>query len=104
MTGWILSVGVLFCMVYGLVYVDLSKFAAATFSSLCHTVWAAALAWVVIACSTGNGGFVNEFLSATYLYPFSRVTYCAYLVHPILLRVFVFTPDASFHMGIETLV
>lgn len=63
-----------------------------------------ALAWVVIACSTGHGGFLNSILSYTPLYPFSRVTYCAYLVHPIIIRAFALGSDAPVHMGTDSMV
>lgn len=29
---------------------------AATYSSLSHSLWALALSWIVVACSTGYGG------------------------------------------------
>lgn len=78
--------------------------AAAAYSSLSHSAWAIALAWIVIACSTGNGGFLNDFLSATCLYPFSRVTYCAYLVHPIVIRSYALSSDSPLHMGVDSMV
>lgn len=91
-------------LLYGLFKVELSKISAAAYSSLSHSAWALALAWIVIACSTGHGGIVNKFLSATCLYPFSRVTYCAYLVHPIMIRVYALNNDAPIHMGIDSMV
>lgn len=103
-TGWTLSIGVLLYLLYGLYKVELTKVAAAAYSSLSHSAWAMALAWIVIACSTGNGGFLNRFLSATCLYPFSRVTYCAYLVHPIIIRAYALNTDAPLHMSIDSMV
>lgn len=103
-TGWSLSTGTLLWLLYGLFKVELSQLAAAAFSSLSHTAWAASLAWVIIACSTGNGGFLNKMLSATWWYPFSRVTYCAYLVHPLVIRAFVLNSDSPIHMGKDTMV
>lgn len=44
-------------------------------------------------------GVVNKILSATSLYPFSRVTYCAYLIHPIVIRVMVMSMDSPLHLG-----
>lgn len=103
-TGWILSISVLLYLLYGLYKTELTKVAAAAYSSLSHSAWAIALAWIVIACSTGNGGFLNKFLSATSLYPFSRVTYCAYLVHPIVIRSYALNSDAPLHMGVDSMV
>lgn len=103
-SGWVLSVSVLLYLLYGLYKTELTKVAAAAYSSLSHSAWAIALAWIVIACSTGNGGFLNNFLSATCLYPFSRVTYCAYLVHPIVIRSYALNSDAPLHMGVDSMV
>lgn len=103
-TGWSLSIGTILYLLYGLYKTELSQIAAAAYSSLSHSAWAIALAWIVIACSTGHGGYLNRFLSATCLYPFSRVTYCAYLVHPIMIRAFALNSDAPIHMGIDSMV
>jgi peptidoglycan/LPS O-acetylase OafA/YrhL len=103
-TGWSLSIGTFLYLLYGLFNVELSQTAAAAYSSLSHSAWAIALAWLVIGCSTGNGGYLNKVLSSTWLYPFSRVTYCAYLVHPIIIRIYALNNDAPIHMGVDSMV
>lgn len=82
----------------------MGPFAAASFSSLSHTAWALSLAWIVVACSSGYGGYVNKLLSAPIIYPFSRVTYCAYLVHPISIRFISLGSDATIHLGNDSMV
>lgn len=77
---------------------------AAAYSSLSHTAWAMSLAWIVVACSSGYGGYVNTILSAPIIYPFSRVTYCAYLVHPIAIRFVALNSDAPLHLGGDSMV
>jgi len=54
--GWTLCIGCLAALVYGLYNTELDRLPAAIYSSLSHTVWALALSWIVIACSTGYGG------------------------------------------------
>ena len=54
-TGWALSVGMTFILVHGL-YGNLGPILSAAYVALSHTAWAIAVAWIVIACSTGNGG------------------------------------------------
>lgn len=44
-------------------------------------------------------GFANTILSSTVLYPFSRITYCAYLLHPIVIRVMTMSMDSPLHLG-----
>ncbi|GFY77750.1 nose resistant to fluoxetine protein 6 [Trichonephila inaurata madagascariensis] len=42
------------------------------------------LAWVILVCVNGQGGIVNSILSWKFWIPFSRLTFCAYLIHPII--------------------
>ncbi|XP_008487828.1 nose resistant to fluoxetine protein 6-like [Diaphorina citri] len=103
-TGWFLSIFLLLGMVFGVYGSSLHPLTAAAYSALSHSLWALALAFIVIACSTGYGGFVNSLLSAKCLYPFSRVTYCAYLVHPIVMRSMVMTRDSPMHLGKDIVI
>ncbi|XP_033327900.2 nose resistant to fluoxetine protein 6 isoform X2 [Megalopta genalis] len=101
--GWLLSSACLLSLLYGLYEADLSPLMAAAYSSLSHSVWALGLSWIVIACSTGYGGYVNSILSAPILYPFSRITYCAYLIHPLVIRLTALNLDSPFHLGNYTM-
>lgn len=103
-TGWLLSSGCLLYLIYGLYNTELNQVSAAAFSSLSHSAWAMSLAWIVVACSAGYGGYVNTLLSAPVIYPFSRVTYCAYLVHPIVIRLLALNSDAPLHLGSDSMV
>ena len=47
-----------------------------------------ALAWVTLTCLYDKFKLVNYVLSARFWLPLSRLTYCAYLVHPIVLGTF----------------
>lgn len=49
-------------------------------------------------------GYVNDILSAPILFPFSRVTYCAYLVHPIVIRLTAMNMDSPLHLGKDSIV
>ena len=49
--------------------------------------WGVGLAFVVFACHNGYGGVINTFLSMKFWIPLSRLTFTAYLVHPIVLSV-----------------
>lgn len=55
LTGWAFSIGMTFILVHGL-YGDLGPIMSAAYVALSHTAWAIAVAWIVIACCTGNGG------------------------------------------------
>ncbi|XP_045468557.1 nose resistant to fluoxetine protein 6 isoform X2 [Harmonia axyridis] len=99
LVGWTLSTGCLLVLVYGLYGVNLDPISGAAYSALSHSAWALGLGWIVVACSTGYGGIVNKILSAGILYPFSRVTYCAYLLHPIVIRAMAMSMDSPLHLG-----
>ncbi|CAK9812773.1 Nose resistant to fluoxetine protein 6 [Anthophora quadrimaculata] len=102
--GWLLSSACLLSLLYGLYETELSPIMAAAYSSLSHSIWALGLSWIVVACSTGYGGYVNSILSAPILYPVSRTTYCAYLVHPLVIRLTAMNLDSPFHLGKYTMM
>uniref|UniRef100_A0A8D8RX64 Nose resistant to fluoxetine protein 6 n=1 Tax=Cacopsylla melanoneura TaxID=428564 RepID=A0A8D8RX64_9HEMI len=96
--GWFLSLATLFCLVYGLHLTTLEAWGSALYVSVGHTAWGAALAWIVIACCTGYGGCINSALSFRMLQPLSRLTYCAYLVHPVIMVATSFQMDGPMHI------
>ena len=53
--------------------------------SLHRIVWSLAFGWIVYACSTGQGYFINSILSYEAFTALSSLSYLAYLVHPILM-------------------
>uniref|UniRef100_A0AC34RBQ3 Acyltransferase 3 domain-containing protein n=1 Tax=Panagrolaimus sp. JU765 TaxID=591449 RepID=A0AC34RBQ3_9BILA len=48
-----------------------------------RTVFSMALAWLIYACHTGIGGWVNTVLSHRFLLPLSTLSYSVYLFHMI---------------------
>ncbi|GFO30235.1 nose resistant to fluoxetine protein 6-like [Plakobranchus ocellatus] len=63
--------------------------------TLSRPVWAMILGWIVVACATGHGGFINSILSWEGFLPLSRLTYCAYLIHLTLMSYEFFTADST---------
>ncbi|XP_078679574.1 O-acyltransferase like protein-like isoform X2 [Branchiostoma floridae x Branchiostoma belcheri] len=51
-------------------------------------LWSTAVCWVIYACSVGYGGIISEFLSWKLWQPLSRLSYVAYLIHPLILCAF----------------
>ncbi|XP_060810433.1 O-acyltransferase like protein [Amyelois transitella] len=97
--GWTVCTATLLFLIFGLYQTQLGVAAAAVYSALSHSLWSACVGWIIIACSTGYGGWVRPLLSAPILYPFSRVTYCAYLVHPVVLRYVAMHLTHPIHLG-----
>ncbi|KAI8429393.1 hypothetical protein MSG28_000036 [Choristoneura fumiferana] len=97
--GWVICTATFLFLIFGLYKTELGVASAAIYSALSHSLWAACVGWIIIACSTGHGGWVEPLLSAPILYPFSRVTYCAYLVHPVVLRYVAMHLTHPIHLG-----
>ena len=87
LAGWLSSALVACLIVYG-VYeygtvpasAEQSRSVAVIYAAMNRPVWAMCLAWVVIACVHGYGGFIDTLLSWRFWIPLSRLTYCCYLV------------------------
>lgn len=71
---------------------------SALYNSLSRTVWAAGVCWVIYACSTGYGGFVNTILSWDAFVPLGRLTYMAYLIHPPIIYLCYYSRETLFYM------
>ncbi|XP_011863412.1 PREDICTED: nose resistant to fluoxetine protein 6-like [Vollenhovia emeryi] len=64
----------------------LSVLATAIYVALYRIFFAIGIACIVIMCSTNHGGIVNQLLSFKGWIPFSKLTYCAYLLNPVIIR------------------
>lgn len=53
--------------------------------SLHRIAWSLAFGWLVYACSTGQGYFINSILSYEVFTSLSSLSYLAYLIHPVLM-------------------
>ncbi|OQR69130.1 nose resistant to fluoxetine protein 6-like [Tropilaelaps mercedesae] len=69
---------------------------AALYGACSRTLWAVGLSWIVLACLSGHGGVVNSILSWKGLVPFSRLTYSAYIIHPVVMAIFYGSREGVF--------
>jgi len=95
--GWTLSVSMSCAVIFGLYKSDLSSTWSELYTSLARSVWAVCLAWVSVCCSFGLGGPVTWVLSLPGMKPFSRLTYTAYLIHPIIINLYFTNLEVPFH-------
>ncbi|GFS97804.1 nose resistant to fluoxetine protein 6, partial [Nephila pilipes] len=86
--GWIVASGVTLTCLFGLYHRDLDAVAASFYGTFNRTCFACGLAWVIFVCIIGQGGIVNRILSWKFWIPLSRLTFCAYLLHPIFQAIF----------------
>ncbi|XP_048774347.2 nose resistant to fluoxetine protein 6-like isoform X2 [Ostrea edulis] len=98
--GWIIALVCVSSVVFGTLEQNRghkqSISVSALYNSLSKTTWSLGVAWIIFACNTGYGGFINTFLSAGLWSPLSRLTYCAYLVHPVIM--FMYTLSQRYTM------
>ncbi|XP_032670293.1 nose resistant to fluoxetine protein 6-like [Odontomachus brunneus] len=96
--GWTLSAMIMFSVVYGLYPGNLTVLTSSVYAALGHTAWAMAVAFIVIQCCTGSARMINGLLSLRLMYPLSRLTYCAYLVHPVIMTITSTQMDGPLHL------
>ena len=98
---WILATGLCMSAVYGLYptwHQHLSTLAEnVIYQMFSRFAWGVGLAFAVFACHNGYGGVINTFLSQKFWIPLSRLTFTAYLVHPIILTVIFGSARQPFH-------
>jgi len=85
-------------VVYGLYPGNLTVLVSSAYASLGHTAWAMAVAFIVIQCCTGSARMIDSLLSLRLMYPLSRLTYCAYLVHPVIMMITCTQMDGPLHL------
>lgn len=92
---WMVATGVALLVLYGLYdssgNPNLSNDVSALYNATNRTAWAISISWVVVACATENGGWINTLLSWKGIIPLSRLTYCAYLVHPVVMYTYFYS-------------
>ena len=88
---WALAAVSCMSVVYGLYGTwhghNLSTAESVTYFMFNRLTWGIGLALIVFSCHNGYGWVVNSFLSMGFWVPLSRLTFCTYLVHPIVITV-----------------
>ncbi|XP_062566687.1 nose resistant to fluoxetine protein 6-like [Saccostrea cucullata] len=67
----------------------LNRDVSALYNATHKIVWGACVCWVIFACATGNGGFINTLLSWSPFVPLARLSYCIYLTHAMVIWTFL---------------
>ena len=108
--GWCVAIATGLAVVYGQYYYSRHPTTHMTlaqsifYNALGRTAWAMCLAWIVIACVSGNGGPVRDILSWKIWAPLGRLTYAAYLVHPIIIYTYYFNMLQPLHFSDQTMI
>ncbi|XP_044761570.1 nose resistant to fluoxetine protein 6-like [Coccinella septempunctata] len=91
---WIIFPSINLWILFALHTRQLSVEFSAVYMGISRTLWGVGMAWFLIACCTGNGITLNKFLSFRGWIPLSRLTFCAYLLNPLVAN--------AMYMGAET--
>ncbi|XP_070573984.1 O-acyltransferase like protein-like [Ptychodera flava] len=109
---WCCAAAIALAVVYGPYSSDDSyrvpQWAAVMYLTLFRFAMSLCTGWVIFACATGNGGPVSSLLSWSGWLPLSKINYCAYLVHMIVLYLYTTGFETlwhytDFHFGLEFL-
>uniref|UniRef100_T1IS58 Acyltransferase 3 domain-containing protein n=1 Tax=Strigamia maritima TaxID=126957 RepID=T1IS58_STRMM len=95
--GWVIAAGLSSSIVFGGNNVDPSQGISSLYCALGSSVWSVALSWMIYACCNGFGGLVNSILSLSFWKPLGRLTYSAYLIHVLIVRLYFLTGDENAH-------
>lgn len=68
----------------------LSKASLITYQSLSRPAWSVAVGWLLLVCSTKQGGLINRILSSPLWSPLARLNYAAYLIHSVIIFTTLF--------------
>ncbi|CAH1797227.1 unnamed protein product [Owenia fusiformis] len=107
--GWAISLTCISAVVYG-IYAENRQGGApwsvgvyVLYETTKHYVFALAVAWIIFACASGNGGFVNHILCWDTFIPLCRLTYASYLVHPIIIYRAMYVTRAPIHVNYSSM-
>ena len=88
---WFIAVSCCLTLIFGLYKTwhghPFSKAENVMYYMFSRTVFSIGIALMIYACHNGFGGVINKFLSWSFWIPLSRLTFMAYLCHPIVLTL-----------------
>ncbi|XP_015114800.1 nose resistant to fluoxetine protein 6 [Diachasma alloeum] len=75
-----------------------SPIPAAIFVAVFRTLWSIGVGWIVFACLNNYGGIINSLLSFKAWMPGSKLTYCAYLLNPLIIQSYYLSGELPLHV------
>ncbi|KAJ8261410.1 hypothetical protein COCON_G00171330 [Conger conger] len=99
--GWVSSVIVIAALI-ALSYVlrdvpDQPSIPHAAYQGLHRTLFGLCVAWVILACEEGYGGFINKMMSLKLWVPLSNISYACYMIHPLIIILYNGKQDTPTH-------
>ncbi|XP_048270686.1 nose resistant to fluoxetine protein 6-like [Bombus terrestris] len=100
--GWSLAILCNCSILFGLTNKNISLDLSVLYLALSKTGWALGIAWLVVACTTNNGGIVNKILSLDIFVVLGKLTYGAYLLNPVIIFLAYSLNYYAFYFNIAT--
>ncbi|XP_071040695.1 nose resistant to fluoxetine protein 6-like [Parasteatoda tepidariorum] len=102
--GWLLAVPAGLYCIFGTYHQSPSLLAASFYNAFTRSIYGFSLCWLIFACLSGYGGVVDKILSFKLFIPLSRLTYCAYLIHPIFNTIYVTSMKSTIWFSHQTVI
>ncbi|CAL1280534.1 unnamed protein product [Larinioides sclopetarius] len=83
--GWSLTAVSMWTCFFSLYKKEEILIVTAIYNAIKYLLFSFILAWVIHLILTGHLEFFNKCLSWRFFFPLSRLSYCAYLIHPLIL-------------------
>ncbi|XP_050332310.1 uncharacterized protein LOC126760599 [Bactrocera neohumeralis] len=96
---WLGSWSLLAIIIFGVWNGELGRLMTAFYVSIGHTAFGVGLIWIVLSCCWGIAPTANRILSYRGLWPLSRLTYCTYLIHPVIMLITSFRMSGVVHLN-----
>ncbi|CAG7823120.1 unnamed protein product [Allacma fusca] len=77
---------------------------SAIYAGIHRQVFSISIAWIVFACVTGYGGWVNSFLSWKVFMPLGRLTFCMYITSNHLQLIYHLMQPHAAHSSVYNTV
>lgn len=101
---WMLSVFSLLFLVFIRSQDNIPLLASMFYSGFSKIIWAASICWIILSCSTTAKGVPKRLLESKLLLPFSRLSYSAYLVNPLVIMMLILGTEFPLLLDITSLV
>ncbi|KYN22153.1 Nose resistant to fluoxetine protein 6 [Trachymyrmex cornetzi] len=86
-----------YVFVFSLYERHMSVLATAVYVALYKIFWAIPIALIIIMSFIKHGDMITRSLSLKIWVPLSRLTYCAYLLHPVIIRSIYLSRETTVH-------
>lgn len=94
--GWMLSTAVALTILFSAKpffdpQQEYHRLGSAFYAGLHRFGWGLCIAWTVLACTLGYGGFINTLLCWKPFIPLGRLTFCTYLISYAIQQLYYFS-------------